>query len=44
MILNPEIGPHLSAERVYHDNLVVICALLPAVVVHAMIGLCIASR
>ncbi len=20
MILNPEIGPHLSAERVYHDN------------------------
>ncbi|MCL2918601.1 fumarate reductase cytochrome b subunit [Shewanella litorisediminis] len=40
MILNPEIGPHLSAERVFHDNAWVLYALLlPAVVVHAMIGL-----
>ncbi|MCH4295910.1 fumarate reductase cytochrome b subunit [Shewanella sp. 3B26] len=40
MILNPEIGPHLSAERVFHDNAWVLYGLLlPAVVVHAMIGL-----
>ena len=40
MILNPEIGPHLSAERVYHDNAWLLYALLlPAVVIHAMIGL-----
>ncbi|MCH1931493.1 fumarate reductase cytochrome b subunit [Shewanella sp. A25] len=40
MILNPEIGPHLSAERVYHDNAWLLYALLlPAVVIHALIGL-----
>ncbi|GAA0787006.1 MULTISPECIES: fumarate reductase cytochrome b subunit [Pseudomonadati] len=40
MILNPEIGPNLSAERVYLDNVWVLYALLlPAVVVHALIGL-----
>ncbi|MEI6859094.1 MAG: fumarate reductase cytochrome b subunit [Shewanella sp.] len=40
MITNPEIGPHLSAERVYHDNAWLLYALLlPAVVIHAMIGL-----
>lgn len=40
MILNPEIGPHLSAERVFHDNAWLLYALLlPAVVVHALIGL-----
>ncbi|MGE6648818.1 fumarate reductase cytochrome b subunit [Shewanella colwelliana] len=40
MITNPEIGPHLSAERVYHANAWLLYALLlPAVVIHAMIGL-----
>ncbi len=40
MIANPEIGPHLSAERVYHQNAWLLYALLlPAVVIHAMIGL-----
>ncbi|MCE9680477.1 fumarate reductase cytochrome b subunit [Shewanella sp. AS1] len=40
MITNPEIGPHLSAERVYHDNVWLLYALLlPAVVIHAMVGL-----
>lgn len=40
MILNPEIGPHLSAERVYLDNVwLLYVLLLPAVVIHAMIGL-----
>ena len=40
MITNPEIGPHLSAARVYHDNYwLVYLVLLPAVVVHAMQGL-----
>lgn len=40
MITNPEIGPHLSAERVYHNNAWLLYALLlPAVVIHAMIGL-----
>ena len=40
MITNPEIGPYLSAERVYHANAWLLYALLlPAVVIHAMIGL-----
>ncbi|WP_263053346.1 fumarate reductase cytochrome b subunit [Shewanella pealeana] len=40
MIANPEIGPNLSAERVYHQNAWLLYALLlPAVVIHAMIGL-----
>ncbi len=40
MILNPEIGPHMSASRVFHDNAwLLYLLLLPAVVVHAMIGL-----
>lgn len=40
MITNPEIGPHLSAERVYHNNAWLLYALLlPAVVIRAMIGL-----
>ncbi|QUN06253.1 fumarate reductase cytochrome b subunit [Shewanella yunxiaonensis] len=40
MITNPEIGPHLSAERVWHDNYwLVYIVLLPAVVIHAMLGL-----
>ncbi|MDR8522108.1 fumarate reductase cytochrome b subunit [Shewanella fidelis] len=40
MIATPEIGPHLSAERVYHDNAwLLYIVLLPAVVVHAMFGL-----
>ncbi|MFQ6371546.1 fumarate reductase cytochrome b subunit [Shewanella sp. YIC-542] len=40
MITNPEIGPHLSAARVWHDNFwLVYILLLPAVVVHAMLGL-----
>ena len=40
MIANPEIGPHLSAERVYQQNAWLLYALLlPAVVIHAMIGL-----
>lgn len=40
MITNPEIGPHLSAERVYHDSAWILYALLlPAVVIHAIIGL-----
>lgn len=40
MIANPEIGPHLSAERVYHQNAWLLYALLlPAVVIHAMVGL-----
>ncbi len=40
MIMNPEIGPNLSAERVYHDNAWLLYALLlPAVVVHAILGL-----
>ena len=40
MITNPEIGPNFSAERVYLDNAWLLYALLlPAVVIHAMIGL-----
>jgi fumarate reductase subunit C len=40
MIMNPEIGPHLSAERVYYDNVwILYILLLPAVVVHAVFGL-----
>ncbi len=40
MILNPEIGPHLSAERVYHDNAWLLYALLlPTVLVHGLMGL-----
>ncbi|MCH1924225.1 fumarate reductase cytochrome b subunit [Shewanella sp. C32] len=40
MLTNPEIGPHLSAARVYHDNYWLLYGLLlPAVVVHAMLGL-----
>ncbi|KFZ37781.1 fumarate reductase [Shewanella mangrovi] len=40
MITAPEIGPHLSAARVYHDHAWLLYAiLLPAVVIHAMIGL-----
>ncbi|WP_394201638.1 fumarate reductase cytochrome b subunit [Shewanella waksmanii] len=40
MITNPEIGPYLSAERVYHANAwLLYILLLPAVVIHAMIGL-----
>ena len=40
MIQAPNIGPNMSAERVYHDNTWLLYALLlPAVVVHAMIGL-----
>ncbi|MCL1057078.1 succinate dehydrogenase/fumarate reductase cytochrome b subunit [Shewanella sp. Choline-02u-19] len=40
MIANPEIGPHLSADRVYNQNAWLLYALLlPAVVIHAMIGL-----
>lgn len=40
MIMNPEIGPHLSAERVYFDNVwILYILLLPAVVVHAVFGL-----
>jgi len=39
MILNPEIGPHLSAERVYHNHACLLYALLrPAVGVTAMSG------
>ncbi|MCF1439592.1 MAG: fumarate reductase cytochrome b subunit, partial [Shewanella sp.] len=40
MILAPAIGPNMSAERVYHDNSWLLYALLlPAVVVHAVLGL-----
>ncbi|WOT04841.1 fumarate reductase cytochrome b subunit [Shewanella youngdeokensis] len=40
MITNPEIGPHLSAERVLHQNAwLLYILLLPAVVIHAMFGL-----
>lgn len=40
MITNPEIGPHLSAERVYHHNVwQLYIVLLPAVVIHAVFGL-----
>lgn len=40
MLFNPEIGPHLSAERVYHDNVWVLYALLlPTVLVHGLMGL-----
>ncbi len=40
MLLNPEIGPHLSAERVYHDNVWALYALLlPAVIIHGVMGL-----
>jgi len=40
MISNPEIGPHLSAERVYHFNAwILYVLLLPVVAVHAVFGL-----
>ncbi|MFT6190474.1 MAG: fumarate reductase subunit C [Oleispira sp.] len=40
MITNPEIGPHLSAERVYHLNAwVLYILLLPVVAVHGVFGL-----
>jgi fumarate reductase subunit C len=40
MITNPEIGPHLSAERVYVQNVwILYILLLPAVVIHAVFGL-----
>ncbi|BDM62956.1 fumarate reductase [Shewanella sp. NFH-SH190041] len=40
MIQAPAIGPHMSAERVYHDNTwLLYVLLLPAVVVHAVFGL-----
>ncbi len=40
MIANPEIGPNMSAYRVWHDNTwLLYILLLPAVVIHAMIGL-----
>ncbi|MGL4475905.1 MAG: fumarate reductase cytochrome b subunit [Shewanella sp.] len=40
MILNPEIGPHLSAERVYHDNAwLLYVLLLPIVLIHGLFGL-----
>ncbi|MCL1143712.1 fumarate reductase cytochrome b subunit [Shewanella gaetbuli] len=40
MMLDPAIGPHLSAERVYYDNAwLLYVLLLPAVVVHAIFGL-----
>ncbi|NKF51247.1 fumarate reductase cytochrome b subunit [Shewanella sp. WXL01] len=40
LIATPDIGPHLSAERVYHDNAwLLYLVLLPAVVIHAMFGL-----
>ena len=40
MITNPDIGPHLSAERVYHDSAVVLyILLLPMVVFHGVFGL-----
>ncbi|MCL1113371.1 MULTISPECIES: fumarate reductase cytochrome b subunit [Shewanella] len=40
MMTNPEIGPHLSAERVVHHNAwMLYVLLLPAVTVHAIFGL-----
>ncbi|QDE29878.1 fumarate reductase cytochrome b subunit [Shewanella polaris] len=40
MITNPEIGPHLSAERVYHFNAwILYVLLLPVVALHAVFGL-----
>lgn len=40
MITNPDIGPHLSAERVYHHHAWMLYGiLLPAVVVHGVFGL-----
>lgn len=40
MILNPEIGPHLSAERVYHGHAwILYVVLLPIVLIHGIIGL-----
>ncbi|WP_394130167.1 fumarate reductase cytochrome b subunit [Shewanella maritima] len=40
MIATPDIGPNLSAERVYHDNAwMLYVLLLPAVVFHAIVGL-----
>ncbi|MDD8061056.1 MULTISPECIES: fumarate reductase cytochrome b subunit [Shewanella] len=40
MITNPEIGPHLSAERVVYQNAwVLYVLLLPAVTIHAIFGL-----
>lgn len=40
MILHPEIGPNLSAARVVQDNFWLLYALLlPAVVIHGLIGL-----
>ncbi|WP_282110614.1 fumarate reductase cytochrome b subunit [Shewanella algicola] len=40
MITNPEIGPHLSAERVVFQNAwVLYVLLLPAVTIHAIFGL-----
>jgi fumarate reductase subunit C len=40
MITNPEIGPHFSAERVYHHNAwALYVLLLPIVTIHAVFGL-----
>ncbi|MFK3975939.1 fumarate reductase cytochrome b subunit [Shewanella vesiculosa] len=40
MIIHPEIGPHLSAERVYHFNAwALYILLLPIVAVHGVFGL-----
>lgn len=40
MITNPEIGPHLSAERVVNQNVwLLYVLLLPAVVIHGVFGL-----
>ncbi|MGI2207699.1 fumarate reductase cytochrome b subunit [Shewanella baltica] len=40
MILNPDIGPHLSAERVYHDNAwLLYVVFLPIVLFHGIVGL-----
>jgi fumarate reductase subunit C len=40
MILNPEIGPHLSAERVYDGHAwLLYIVFLPVVLVHGIIGL-----
>jgi fumarate reductase subunit C len=40
MILDPEIGPHLSAERVYHGHAwILYVVFLPIVLVHGLIGL-----
>ncbi|MBV7317353.1 fumarate reductase cytochrome b subunit [Shewanella sp. NIFS-20-20] len=40
MLIDPSIGPHLSAERVYHDGVwLLYIILLPMVVIHAVLGL-----